>query len=124
MRNVNVTAHAEKPEAGLTLRYCSFGVPSMSSVASAEFEQATSYALERLKCSDLKLNSEQVEAIRHVYGGRDVFVWLPTGFGKSICDEVLSLTFDYRSARSRVLATEAAGVRSAPSLVNKINDVF
>ncbi len=29
------------------------------------------------------------EAIRHVHGGKDVFVWLPTEFGKSIYYKIL-----------------------------------
>ena len=37
----------------------------------------------------LKLKPEQLQAIRHVYDGKDGFLWLPTGFGKSVCYETL-----------------------------------
>ncbi len=55
--------------------------------------------LERLKCPEMQLKPEQMEAIRHVYEGKGTFVWLPTGFGKSICYEVLPFMFDYRKSR-------------------------
>ena len=35
------------------------------------------------------LKPEQLQAVCHIYEGRDVFLWLPTTFGKSICHEVL-----------------------------------
>ena len=31
-----------------------------------------------------------------MYNGRDVFAFLPTGFGKSICFQVLPFLFDYK----------------------------
>ena len=45
------------------------------------------------------LKSEQVEAIRHMYEASDVFVFLPTGFGKSICFKVLPFLFDYKHGK-------------------------
>ncbi len=88
----------------------------MSCVASV-----ASYALETLKCTEMQLKPEQMEAIRHVYEGKDAFVWLPTGFGKSICYEVLPFMFDYR--KSRELSSEVAA-SSAPSLVVVISPLI
>ncbi len=31
-----------------------------------------------------------------MYNGQDAFLWLPTGFGKSICYECLPFLYDYR----------------------------
>ena len=53
------------------------------------FGQAVSYALSKVGKPEMVLKNEQLTAIQHVYNGKDVFVWLPTGYGKSICYEVL-----------------------------------
>jgi len=58
------------------------------------------FALERIGKQRLKLKREQVASIRHVYDGKDVFVCLPTGFGKLICFECLHFVFDFRHNRS------------------------
>ena len=42
------------------------------------------------------LKDEQRRAIKAVYDGMDVFVWLPTGFGKSVCFQALPFVFDYK----------------------------
>lgn len=68
----------------------------LSSSASSEFSGALSYALSMLGTPGLTLKEEQKLAIRAVYGAKDVFVWLPTGFGKSICFQALPFVFDYK----------------------------
>ncbi len=50
-------------------------------VGIGEFEVAVAYALENVD----QLKPEQKASIKAVFDGRDVFIWLPTGFGKSIC---------------------------------------
>ena len=42
----------------------------------------------------MSLKPEQKECIKCIFDGKDVLVWLPTGFGKSICYEVLPFMFD------------------------------
>ena len=42
---------------------------------------------------------EQRKAIHSIYRSRDVFVWLPNGFGKSLCYEVLPFVMDYKLSR-------------------------
>ena len=59
-------------------------------MANVNFAQAVDYALQRLW------------AIEAIYNGRDVFVWLPTGFGKSIC-------FQAPSNSNLFLATAVGG---------------
>ena len=40
--------------------------------------------------SHLRLKDEQERALRAILEGNDVFMLLPTGFGKSICYQALS----------------------------------
>ena len=61
-----------------------------------DIEAALSYALRCVGKEELKLMAEQKEVIREVYEGNDVFVWLPTGFGKSLCFECLPFVFDMK----------------------------
>ena len=48
-----------------------------------EFCEAVSYALSKVGKAGMVLKPEQLQAIRHLYEGRDAFVFLPTGFGKA-----------------------------------------
>ena len=58
-------------------------------------------ALEQVSCSSLMLKPEQVECINNISEGKDVFLWLPTGFGKSLCYELLPFVFDYWYGKQR-----------------------
>ena len=61
-----------------------------------DFQQAISHALQRLATPCMVLKPEQRASIKAVYEGKDVFVWLPTGFGKSVCYEALPFVFDFK----------------------------
>ena len=63
-----------------------------------DFDNGVCYALLRLGLSDLKMKNEQKQAIYAMYSGKDVFICLPTGFGKSICFQihVLPFLFDHK----------------------------
>ena len=68
-----------------------------SSSTSDLFAKSVSYAVSKVGKvgkAGIVLKPEQLQAVRHMYEGRDVFLWLPTGFGKSICYEVLPFLFD------------------------------
>ncbi len=47
------------------------------------FNEAVAYALSCVNLPDLKLKNKQEEALNHLFEGRDVFAWFPTGYGKS-----------------------------------------
>ena len=63
------------------------------------FASGVSYALSRLKMDKMVLKPKQVEAVRPVYERKDAFVWLPTGYGKSICFQMLPYLFDFKLGR-------------------------
>jgi len=54
-----------------------------------EMDRSILYALERLGCASVTLKDEQTACVKAIYEGKDVFLWLPTGFSKSMCYEVL-----------------------------------
>lgn len=57
------------------------------------FQAAISYAATQLKIPSL--NPKQEAAIRGIVGGNDVFINLPTGFGKTVCFQSIPLVMDY-----------------------------
>ena len=63
------------------------------------FHDALNYGLEILGLSDIKLKEKQYEALKAVVlKNRDVLAVLPTGYGKSLIYQLLSLVFDFFTA--------------------------
>ena len=56
------------------------------------FNEVVTYALCAVGKEFIVLKTEQLEAIRHIYDGKD-------GFGKSICYETLPFVFNYKLQR-------------------------
>ena len=54
------------------------------SYARDNFNDALSYALDAVRKKEFKLKEEQEQAIRRIFERHDMFLWLPTGFGKSL----------------------------------------
>jgi len=68
------------------------------------------YALERLDCASGTLKDKQTACVKAIYEWKDVFLWLPTDFGKTMCYEVLPFVFDdklEKRDRTTALAIEA-----------------
>ena len=76
-------------------------------VEEREFLDAIEHGLRCIGRSSLTLKPQQLKAVRHVYNGKDVFLWLPTGFGKSVCYELLPFVMDYKLGK-RVSEEESA----------------
>ena len=64
------------------------------------FTDALSYALSRVGLSSIVLKQEQLTAICYLYQRKDVFLWLPAFFGKSVCYEVLPFLFNFAGSKS------------------------
>ena len=47
--------------------------------------EALEYVLRLVGRPQMKLKEEQRAAIKVILSGKDVFLWLPTGYGKSVC---------------------------------------
>ena len=63
-------------------------------------DKALKFALCCMGKGDFTLKEEQLDAIKCIYDGKDVFLWLPSGFGKSICYETLPFVFNYNHSNS------------------------
>ena len=66
-----------------------------------EFSSAVKHSLSCLGMGDLVLKKGQLDAMQYVYEGKDVFVWLPTEYGKSITYQTLPFLFDYKLRRTK-----------------------
>jgi len=53
-----------------------------------------------VKQEGLRLKDQQVEAVKLQSEGKDIFVWFPTGYGKSICYQLLPFVFDVKPGRT------------------------
>ena len=81
----------------------SLSVPRLNtSFPSATIDRAITEAVGKLGYS--RATGDQASAIREFAVGRDVFVKLPTGSGKSLCYAALPLVFDFLRAQSESLS--------------------
>lgn len=63
------------------------------------FESRLALACESVGYPNLSLKAEQKEAVQQVCNCKDVFVWLPTGYRKSLCYELLPFLLEPRCPR-------------------------
>jgi len=57
--------------------------------------ECVSYAFHKLQMTDITLKIEQRSALEAIYSHQDAIVWLPTGYGTSLCYQVLPFIMDY-----------------------------
>ena len=67
---------------------------------SEDFYKAVKFPLCSTGKEDFTLKAEQLDAIKCTRDGEDVFLWLPTRFGKPICYKTLLLVFNYKHSDS------------------------
>jgi len=94
----------------------------MATPASITFHDSVTYALACLKQRSVKLKPEQESAIKATYEGSDVFLWLPTGYGKSICYQVLPFLFDCKLNRTNSLPKQQSMVLVVSPLISLMVD--
>ena len=91
-------------------------------MASSEFREVVAYALSCVGRHDLTLKPKQEEALIHLYDGRDVFAWFPTGYGKSLCYQLLPFMFDFKLKRTSSRRSERSVVLVLSPLVSLMVD--
>ena len=62
----------------------------------SNFSAAALYAINQLGKQNLSFKKEQIFSIVAIHNGKDVFVWLPIGFGKSLRFKILPFMMDYK----------------------------
>ena len=70
----------------------------------------------------IMLKEKQSEAINSIYGRKDVFAWLPTGYGKLLPYQVLVFLFDFKLGRTRAITTERSVALVISPLVSLMVD--
>jgi ATP-dependent DNA helicase RecQ len=88
-----------------------------------DFDRSLSYALQRLECAAMTPKPEQIACVKSIYEGKDVFLWLPTGFGKSLCYEVLPFVFDMKLGRLADSNTNSVVIVVSPLVSLMIDQV-
>ena len=66
----------------------------MACSSGPNFSESVSYALQKLQMSHVTLKEEQRSSMKAAFDGHDVFMWLPTGYGKSLCYQALPFMID------------------------------
>ena len=66
----------------------------------AAFSSGVAYAVSCLGQQDIVIMEKQSEAIKSIYEGKDVFAWLPTGYGKSLRYQLLLFHFEFQLGRT------------------------
>jgi len=83
--------------------------------SSFNFDRALAYALSYVKQEGISLKDQQVEAVKLLSEGKDAFAWFPTGYGKSICYQLLPFVFGVKLGRTNATSlTEVSSLLLLP----------
>jgi len=86
--------------------------------SSFDFDRTLAYALSCVKQEGLSLKDQQVEAVKLLSEGKDVFVWFPTGYGKSIYYQLLPFVLDIKLGRANAPLVDRSVVLVISPLVS------
>ena len=89
---------------------------------SPAFNSGVAYAVSCLEQQDIVIKEKQSEVIKSIHEGKDVFAWLPTGYGKSLRYQFLLFLFDFQLGRTRAFATERSVALVISPLVSLMVD--
>ena len=89
---------------------------------SPAFSSGVAYAVSCLEQQDIVIKEKQSEVIKSIYEGKDVFAWLPTGYGKSLRYQLLLFLFDFQLGPTRTFATERSVALVISPLVSLMVD--
>ena len=98
----------------------------MACASICNYSTALSYALSCIGKQDLvlkykqleTLKYKQLETLKYLYDGNDVFLWVPTGYGKSLCFQTLPFLFDAKLGRRSQAVTQRSVVLVVSPLVS------
>ena len=92
--------------------------------SSFDFDRALAYSLSCVKQEVLSLKDQQVEAVKLLSEGKDVFIWFPTGYGKSICYQLLPFVFDVKLGRTNAPLVDRSVVLVISPLVSDSTQIL
>jgi len=79
--------------------------------------------------TDITLRAEQHSAMEAIYNHQDVFVWLPTGYGRSLCYQVLPFIMNYKhgvveTQRHSLVVVVSPLVAQSIALIRKCHKIY
>ena len=87
---------------------------------SEDFDKVLKFALCCIGKGDFTLKAEQLDAIKCIYDGKDLILWLPRDLGSlAICYETLPFVFNYKHSDS-----ESGGGSSVVFVVSLLFTAF
>ena len=94
-----------------------------------ELSECVSYAFHKLQMTDVTLKAKQRSAMEAIYNRQDVFVWLPTGYGRSLCYQVLPFIMDYKhgvveTQRHSLVLVVSSLVAQSIVLIRKCHKIY
>jgi len=92
----NLPCNSDVTSLKFLLPQVGFSIMVSTTFRGSTFSDAVSYALKQLQMSHFCLKPEQRSSMKVIYDGNNDFMWLPTGYGKSLCFHALPFLMDFK----------------------------